>query len=57
MPFTIKTAVVAALATMATAMPSGPKLNESQMKLYDLAKRQNEGAQQSGLTDIDILQL
>lgn len=57
MPLTIKTAVVAALATMATAMPSGPKLNESQMKLYDLAKRQNEGAQQSGLTDIDILQL
>ena len=57
MPFTMKTAVVAALATLATALPSGPKLNEEQMKLYQLARRQNEGAQQGGLTDIDILQL
>ena len=57
MPFTMKTAIVTALAALATAMPSGPKLNSEQMKMYQLARRQNEGAQQGGLTDIDILQL
>lgn len=57
MPFTMKTALVAALAAVATAFPAAPRLNAEQMKLYHLAKRQNADAQQGGLTDIDILQL
>lgn len=57
MPFSVKTALVAALASFATAFPSGPKLNNEQMKLYELAKRQAAGGAQAGLTDIDILQL
>ncbi|KAH7361987.1 twin-arginine translocation pathway signal [Plectosphaerella cucumerina] len=56
MPFSVKTALVAALASFATAFPSGPKLNDKQMKLYELARRQTAGGQQAGLTDIDILQ-
>lgn len=53
----MKTALVAALAAVATAVPLGPKLNKDQMKIYDLAKRQQAGAGAAGLTDIDILQL
>ncbi|KAM0278552.1 hypothetical protein ACHAQH_005120 [Verticillium albo-atrum] len=56
MPFTMKTALVAALAAVATAFPAAPRLNSKQMEIYRLAKRQNAGAQQGGLTDIDILQ-
>ncbi|EQB44420.1 Protein rds1 [Colletotrichum sp. SAR11_59] len=52
----MKTALVAALAAVATAVPLGPKLNKDQMKIYDLAKRQQAGAGAAGLTDIDILQ-
>ncbi|GKT84715.1 twin-arginine translocation pathway signal [Colletotrichum tofieldiae] len=52
----MKTALVACLAAVAAAVPLGPKLNAEQMKIYDLAKRQQAGAGAAGLTDIDILQ-
>lgn len=57
MPSTMKSVLVACLAAVATAAPLGPKLNADQMKIYDLAKRQQAGAGAAGLTDIDILQL
>jgi hypothetical protein len=56
MPFSMKTAVVAALAAVASAFPGAPRLNNEQMKIYNLAKRQNAAAAAAGLTDIDILQ-
>ncbi|ROT43071.1 twin-arginine translocation pathway signal [Sodiomyces alkalinus F11] len=56
MTFSLKTALMASLAAVAYALPSGPKLDQDQMNLYKLAKRQNDRARQSGLTDIDILQ-
>ncbi|KAJ0299318.1 hypothetical protein CaCOL14_004171 [Colletotrichum acutatum] len=56
MPSTMKSVLVACLAAVATAAPLGPKLNADQMKIYDLAKRQQAGAGAAGLTDIDILQ-
>ncbi|KAK2019679.1 twin-arginine translocation pathway signal [Colletotrichum eremochloae] len=52
----MKTALVACLAAVAAAVPMGPKLNDQQMKIYNLAKRQNAEAAAAGLTDIDILQ-
>lgn len=57
MPFSVKTALVAALASVATAFPSGPKLNSRQLQMYDIARRQANAGQQAGLTDVDILQL
>lgn len=57
MAFSLKTALVASLAAVAYALPFGQRLDEDQMKLYKLAKRQNDRARESGLTDIDILQL
>ncbi|KAK2063903.1 twin-arginine translocation pathway signal [Colletotrichum caudatum] len=52
----MKTALVACLAAVAAAVPLGPKLDDEQMKIYGLAKRQQAGASAAGLTDIDILQ-
>ncbi len=49
--------VVAGLAAVSSALPAFPKLSNTQMKMYDHAKRQNAAAAALGLTDIDILQL
>jgi len=59
MPSMMKTAgaIVAGLATVASALPSVPKFTASQMKFYEYQKRQNAAAAAAGLTDIDILQL
>ncbi len=59
MPSITKTlgVVVAGLAAVSSALPAIPKLSKAQMKMYDLAKRQNAAAAALGLTDIDILQL
>ncbi len=59
MPSIAKTFGAAAglLASAASALPSFPKLSQSQMKMHDHAKRQNAEAAAAGLTDIDILQL
>ncbi|KAK4157212.1 protein rds1 [Chaetomidium leptoderma] len=48
--------VVAGLAAVSSALPSVPKLNRAQIKMYEHAKRQNAAAAALGLTDIDILQ-
>ncbi len=50
-------AVAAALASVVSAYPAYPKLTSSQMKLYELSKRQNAAAAALGMTDIDLLQL
>jgi hypothetical protein len=50
----MKTALVAALATLASAVPSP---SSRDMQQYQLAKRQNAAAAAAGLTDVDILQL
>jgi hypothetical protein len=50
-------AVVAGLAAVTSALPAVPKLTQSQMRMYEHAKRQNAAAAALGLTDIDILQL
>lgn len=50
--------VVIGLATLASALPAQPKLNERAMKLYDVHRRQNPATGlPDGLTDIDVLQL
>ncbi|CAK7200992.1 hypothetical protein SEUCBS139899_003692 [Sporothrix eucalyptigena] len=57
MPSFIKTAgLVAGLIAAASALPAVPKLNGSQMKMYEFSKRQNAAAAAAGLTDVDILQ-
>lgn len=50
----MKTALIAALATVASAFPAP---SEHDTKMWSLAKRQNAAAAAAGLTDIDILQL
>jgi hypothetical protein len=50
-------AAVAGLATFAAALPAQPKLSQSAVSHYDLARRQNAAAAAAGITDIDILQL
>lgn len=59
MPSITKTigAVVAGLAAVTSALPAAPKLNRSQMKMFEHAKRQNAAAAALGLNDLDILQL
>ncbi|KJR89082.1 rds1p-like stress response protein [Sporothrix schenckii 1099-18] len=57
MPSFIKTAgLVAGLVTVASALPSVPRLSASQVKMYEYSKRQNAAAAAAGLTDVDILQ-
>ncbi|EGS20957.1 uncharacterized protein CTHT_0027960 [Thermochaetoides thermophila DSM 1495] len=48
--------IVAGLVALTSALPAAPKLTKNQLKLWELAKRQNEAAAAAGLTDIDILQ-
>jgi hypothetical protein len=59
MPSMMKTAgaLVAALATISSAMPAIPRLSARQVKMYEYAKRQNQAAAAAGLTDVDLLQL
>lgn len=52
-----KISILALLAASASAMPPSFRLNARQLKVHELTKRQQEGAQQSGLSDFDILQL
>ncbi|KAJ6788844.1 hypothetical protein PWT90_06996 [Aphanocladium album] len=51
-----KTAILALLAASATAMPASVRLSPRQLQYHALTKRQQENAQQSGLSDFDILQ-
>lgn len=59
MPSFIKSmgAVVAGLAAVASALPAHPKFTPTQMKMYQMQKRQSAAAAAAGLTDVDILQL
>jgi hypothetical protein len=59
MPSFVKTlgAVVVGLAACASALPSQPRLTASQMKIYEVMKRQEAAAANAGLTDTDILTL
>lgn len=52
-----KSIIIALLAASASAMPASVRLTERQLQYHTLAKRQQENAQQSGLSDFDILQL
>lgn len=52
-----KVAIVAALAAVASAFPSGPRLTTRQWRYHEVAKRQNAAAAAMGLGDPDILQL
>ncbi|KAI0122827.1 ferritin-like domain-containing protein [Xylariales sp. AK1849] len=57
MPSIMKIAgVVAALATVASALPAQPKFTARQEKIWNLAKRQTAAEQSLGLTDVDVLQ-
>jgi hypothetical protein len=53
----LKSALVATLAAVATAMPAAPRLSERQLKIHQAMKRQEAGAAAAGITDPDILQL
>ncbi len=50
-------AAVVGFALVATALPAQPRLSQSAVSHYDLARRQNKAAAAAGITDIDILQL
>lgn len=54
---TLKAALVAALAAVASALPAAPKLTERQMKIHDIMKRQSAAEQALGINDFDVLQL
>lgn len=53
----LKAALVAALAAVASALPAAPKLTERQMKIHDIMKRQSAAEQALGINDFDVLQL
>jgi len=50
-------AAVLGFAAFGAALPAQPKLSESAVSHYDLARRQNAAAAAAGINDIDILQL
>jgi len=50
------TFLLAMLATEISALPSAPKLSDTQLDYYHIAKRQNEAAVALGLGDPDVLQ-
>ncbi|KAK7409715.1 hypothetical protein QQX98_008096 [Neonectria punicea] len=52
----LRTLLVAALAGAASAMPSGLRLTERQLRYQALSKRQSDAAASMGLNDFDILQ-
>ncbi|RDW87287.1 hypothetical protein BP5796_02981 [Coleophoma crateriformis] len=53
----ITSVVAVGLATLASALPAQPMLNERALKLYDIHRRQNPSTGlPDGLTDIDVLQ-
>jgi hypothetical protein len=51
-----KVAVIAALAAVASALPSSQRLTARQLRYHEIAKRQNAAATALGLSDPDILQ-
>lgn len=53
----LKTTIIALLATTATAMPAWPRLTARQLNYHTVARRQNDAAKKLGLNDFDILQL
>lgn len=53
----ILSAAIVGFAAMGAALPAQPKLSETAVRHYDLARRQNAAAASAGITDIDILQL
>ena len=57
MPSIMKTAIVAGLAAVATALPSHPRFTSNQMKIHEVMKRQSAAEQALGITDLDVLQL
>lgn len=52
-----KSAVLAMLVATVAALPPSVRLTPRQLNYHAIAKRQQENAQQSGLSDLDILQL
>lgn len=53
----LKNIAIAALLATASAFPSMPRLTERQLGYHDMSRRQNKAAAESGLSDLDILQL
>lgn len=53
----LKSALVAGLAAVATALPAVPRFTERQLKIHDLMKRQSAAEAAMGINDFDILQL
>lgn len=53
----LKNIAIAALMATASAFPTMPRLTERQLGYHDMSRRQNKAAAESGLSDLDILQL
>lgn len=54
---TLKSALVAGLAAVASALPAAPRLTDRQMKIHEVMKRQSAAEQALGINDFDVLQL
>lgn len=52
----LKSALVATLAAVATAMPAVPRLSDRQLKIHQAIRRQEAAGAAAGITDPDILQ-
>ncbi|KAJ4389311.1 hypothetical protein N0V93_006777 [Gnomoniopsis smithogilvyi] len=53
---TLKSALVAGLVAVASALPAAPRLTERQMKIHEVMKRQSAAEQALGINDFDVLQ-
>lgn len=54
---TLKGAFVAGLVALASALPAAPRLNERQLQIHDVVKRQSAAEKALGINDFDVLQL
>lgn len=54
---TLKSALVAGLAAIASAAPAVPRFTDSQLGYYNLMKRQSAAEQALGINDFDVLNL
>lgn len=54
---TLKSALVAGLMAVASALPAVPRLTPRQQKIHDIMRRQSAAEKALGITDFDVLQL
>ncbi|ETS79606.1 hypothetical protein PFICI_09459 [Pestalotiopsis fici W106-1] len=54
--FTKIASIVAAVISVASALPAQPRFTEMQEKIFNVMKRQSPAEQALGLTDVDVLQ-